>query len=411
MANEIVLASREQTAIDDVKRLVNIVAALRNDVFQKDIDFGAIPGTNDKPVLLLPGMEKLMRALHLRAEYELKTVIEDFDKPLFFYRYECRMIDYETGACVATAIGSANSNETKWSGRWVARHQVPANLDPAKLPTRGGTISEFDFAIGKAETSGKYGKPAEYWQQFKDAIANGTARKITKPTRTGTSDAWEIDATQYRIPNPDIFDQINTIDKIAQKRALSSAIKGAANVSMFFTVDLEDFVPYETAQRSVNVSTGEIIEGEAVEIREVTRPTPTQPARSATASSSTASGASVKKSALPPARVDVNENGEPVIVDDDPLVIFDQTIGAQDSDDKPTYAFDTNVLYQRAMAAKSAMTKKGIEWVKNMEHFNNLLASMSVNGELDGVESVDAALDAIEVHYRNKKTSTEQKTA
>jgi hypothetical protein len=41
-------------------------------------------------------------------------------------------------------------------------------------------------------------------------------------------------------PNPDIYDQINTIDKMAQKRALIAATLVATNASEFFTQDIED---------------------------------------------------------------------------------------------------------------------------------------------------------------------------
>jgi len=212
------LIKSEQIAIEDVKTLINIVAALRTDVFKDGVDYGVIPGTGDKPVLLLPGMEKLMRALRLRAEYVLKTSVEDFDKPLFFYRYECRLIDYETGACVATAIGSANSQESKW--RWRAQDRVCPNCHNAAI------------IKGKQEYGGG-------WLCFAKKGGCGAKFAENDPAITGQQVG--------RVENPDIFDQINTIDKIAQKRALGSAIKGAANVSMFFTVDLEDFQPFEIA--------------------------------------------------------------------------------------------------------------------------------------------------------------------
>lgn len=243
MTKALALSDHEQKAIESVKRLVNIVTALRSEEFQDGIDYGTIPGTNDKPVLLLPGMEKLMRALNLRPEYVLVSSREDFDTPLFFYRYECRLMDIESGQIVSTAIGSANSKEAKWAWRWVAEHDVPAHLDKSELVMRRSSIEEPAFAIDKAETTGKYGKPTEYWQRFRDAIEAGTAQQTKKQKRDGSyMDAWRIDSTVYRVPNPDIYDQLNTIDKIAQKRALSSAIKGAANVSMFFTVDVEDMV-------------------------------------------------------------------------------------------------------------------------------------------------------------------------
>ena len=240
-------------AVARVKALQNIVRALRADVLTEDHDYGVIPGTGDKPTLLLPGMEKFLQALRLRPEYHLLSSKEDFDKPLFHYRYECRLYEIDTGLCVSTAIGSANSMEKKWGWRWVSEHDILPSLDKATLVSRNNAISEFAFAIEKAETSGQYGKPAEYWQQFQNAIDNGTAKAIKKTTRSGKElDAYEIGGAQYRIPNYDIFDQTNTIDKIAQKRALGSAIKNAAGASEYFTVDLEDHVIYDLAPHHSN---------------------------------------------------------------------------------------------------------------------------------------------------------------
>src|SRR5205085_7043391 len=43
-----------------------------------------------------------------------------------------------------------------------------------------------------------------------------------------------------RVFNPDIADQVNTIQKMAQKRALVGAVLLAVNASEFFTQDIED---------------------------------------------------------------------------------------------------------------------------------------------------------------------------
>lgn len=259
-----------EAAVQSVKALAVVARELREHVFIKGQDYGEIPGTNDKPVLLLPGMEKLMRALGLRAEYIEREKIIDFDKPLFFFEYECRLYNIETGLLMSTAIGSANSMESKWAWRWVQAHQVPARLDIDQLERRGGRISEFAFAIDRAETSGKYGKPADYWQQFRDAIASGTATRIMKPTRNGQSEAWEIDMTLYRVPNPDVADQLNTICKIGQKRSLGSAIKGVANVSGMYTVDLEDMPEF-------NVQVAKPLPDDAVEGEYTEEPATTPP--------------------------------------------------------------------------------------------------------------------------------------
>lgn len=225
------IITQEQLAIEDVKRLANIVLGLRDQVFKKDLDYGVIPGTGNKPTLLLPGMEKLMRALHLRAEYVEKSRIEDFDNGRIYYRYECRLVDFETGQIVSTAIGSANSMESKW--RWRDQKR--------KCPVCGKEA----IIKGKEEYGGG-------WLCFKKQEGCGA-----KFMDGDTSIESQVVG---RIENPDIFDQMNTIDKIAQKRALGSAIKGAANVSEFFTVDLEDFQPYETRPRE------NIIEGTFTEV-------------------------------------------------------------------------------------------------------------------------------------------------
>jgi hypothetical protein len=104
------------------------------------------------------------------------------------------------------------------------------------------TLCEFEFAIERAETTGTYGKPAGHWQRFRDAIHNGTARSVEKPTRRGMSVAWEIDddTALYRVPNPDVADVVNTIQKMAQKRALVAATLIATSASEFYTQDVED---------------------------------------------------------------------------------------------------------------------------------------------------------------------------
>jgi len=73
------------------------------------------------------------------------------------------------------------------------------------------------------------------------AIADGTAVETERKTSTGKKlQAWMIPGILYRVPNENIFDQVNTIKKMAQKRALVAATLVAVNASEFFTQDLED---------------------------------------------------------------------------------------------------------------------------------------------------------------------------
>ncbi len=218
-------------ALDDVKRLANLVRALRDQVFTEGQDFGVIPGTGKanekpKPSLLLPGMEKLMRALNLRAVYVERHVVRDYDKPLFHYEYECQLVEIDTGRVVSTAVGLATSHESKW--RW---------RDAKRLCPKCGTAN-----INKSKYPPKKNPNAEPgW--YCHAKFGGCGAEFS------ADDPTIITQVTGRMENPDIFDQVNTIAKIAQKRALASAIKGAANVSEFFTVDVDDFEPYDVPPR------------------------------------------------------------------------------------------------------------------------------------------------------------------
>jgi hypothetical protein len=253
---EIVLASAHPVATKDsvslpamslevaLARRAAIVEFTRR-IMVRDQDFGEIPGTN-KPTLLKPGAEKLCNFFGLEPEFT--PVIEDIDwtgaqhrGEVFCYaRYRCRLL--REGRVVGVGEGSCNSWEAKYRYRWV--EQVPEHIDRSRLPKRGvrRTLCEFDFAIKRAETTGTYGKPAEHWQRFRDAIHTGTARSVEKFTRRGKSVAWEIDVDTalYRIPNPDVADAVNTVQKMAQKRALVAATLIATSASEFFTQDLED---------------------------------------------------------------------------------------------------------------------------------------------------------------------------
>jgi len=68
-----------------------------------------------------------------------------------------------------------------------------------------------------------------------------------------------------RVPNPDIADQVNTIQKMAQKRSLIAAVLIAVNASEFFTQDVEDFreaAPTTTTPAAPNAPAAQDAEAE-----------------------------------------------------------------------------------------------------------------------------------------------------
>lgn len=242
----IIPATLNARAVAELARTIQqSIIEIRKTVLHEGSDFGKIPGTN-KDVLLKPGAEKMSSAFKLYPVPKLLTCIEDWEKGFFFYRYQISMVHRETDEIWGTAIGSCNSREKKYAWRWVTESELPAGIDKDGLLKEDGvqTLTEFDFAVNKAETSGQYAKSAEHWKLFKDAIAAGKAKKIKKETKRGMSDAWEITTgvVRYRIPHPEICDLVNTIDKMAYKRAYVAAVLIATNASEFFTQDMEDFV-------------------------------------------------------------------------------------------------------------------------------------------------------------------------
>jgi hypothetical protein len=240
MTTTAIVPFNPQEAVQLAIAMKHVVMAVSSEVLVENVDFGKIPGT-DKNVLLKPGAERLCSAFKLSPHFEVVSQVEDFDKGFFFYRYSCALIHRETGEVYGRGIGSCNSQENKYGWRWVSA--PPSHLDASTLVTRAGALREPKFAIDKGETGGKYGKPAEYWQAFRDALANGTARRVDgQKTKDGRPlEVYEIGGLEYRVPNPDVFDLVNTIDKMAQKRALIAATLIATNASEFFTQDMEDF--------------------------------------------------------------------------------------------------------------------------------------------------------------------------
>lgn len=163
-------------------------------------DFGVIPGT-DKPSLLKPGAEKIIDALNLWPDYEPLTTVEDYEKPLFAYRYRCVLRSRGANDAIASGIGSCNSMESKY--RW-----------------RG--IPE--------------------WVVTSEEKARAVDTKTRKKRNGGTF-------LVYLLPNDDIFSQVNTLDKMAQKRSLIAAVLDLG-FSEQFTQDVEDYANGDEPQRA-----------------------------------------------------------------------------------------------------------------------------------------------------------------
>lgn len=188
-----------RTALAQAVGRYNLLVEFTKTVMKANKDFGIIPGT-DKPTLLKPGAEKLNSLFQYSPDYTSLTEQVDFDKGFFYLRYKCDLYD-ATGRKVGSGIGSCNSQEKKYRYRNV-----------------------FEWKATDEEKA--------------------TALRVE--TKEGKKGKYKV----YVIENPNPADLLNTIDKMAQKRALIAATLIACNASEFFTQDIEDM---------------DIIEGEYVE--------------------------------------------------------------------------------------------------------------------------------------------------
>jgi hypothetical protein len=207
-----------------------LMAEFIKQVMQSDRDYGIIPGT-EKPTLLKPGAEKLNSLFGLTPTFDLRdnyldvTGAQHDGEPFIYFQYKC--IIWSGDRKIAEGLGSCNSWEKKYRYR---------NAD-RKCPTCGKST----IIKGKAEYGGG-------WLCF--------ARKGGCGAKFSDTDPVITDQKLGQIKNPDISDLINTLDKMAQKRALVAATLIATNASDYFTQDLDDIDP----------GTGAVIEGKARDV-------------------------------------------------------------------------------------------------------------------------------------------------
>lgn len=183
----------------------------------EDEDYGVIPGTKRK-TLLKPGAEKLTDLFRCKPEFEIVTRIEDFDRPLFHYVFRCRIVSRETGQVVAEGFGSCSSHEKKY--RWKTGDRACPNCGQA-------TILRSKYPPRDNPTA----KPG--WYCFANKGGCGVNFAADDPAIVGQ--------TTGRVENPDAADFVNTILKMAKKRAHVDAAISLARCSDMFTQDAEDF--------------------------------------------------------------------------------------------------------------------------------------------------------------------------
>lgn len=224
--NEIIEYNAGSNASNYLSPVVNVQTALTryqdmkdfiDKVLNKDVDYGSIPGTSNKAVLLKPGAEKLAAFFGLTVTYDIIEKVADWTgkdhggEPFFYFFYKVKLL--RQGIVAGEGEGSCNSWETKYRYRKAERI----------CPECGAEA----IIKGKSEYGGG-------WICFAKKGGCGAKFKDGDP-------AIESQHTG-RVANPDVADIVNTIQKMAQKRALVAAVLNATNASDWFTQDMEDYI-------------------------------------------------------------------------------------------------------------------------------------------------------------------------
>lgn len=181
---------------------------------QENIDFGKVPGT-DKSTLFKAGAEKLNTFFGFIPRFEGISTVEDWTgaehggEPFFYYHEKCQLL--RDGVVMGEGDGSCNSWEKKYRYR-LAQRVCPNCGKPTIFKSRN---------------------PGEGYYCWTKKDGCGAKFEENAPSI--------VSQQAGQVPNSDIFDQVNTLLKMAQKRALVAATLIACNASEFFTQDIEDW--------------------------------------------------------------------------------------------------------------------------------------------------------------------------
>lgn len=145
-------------------------------------DFGVIPGTK-KRCLFKPGAEKFQKLFRLGCRFKLVDKEIDLAANFAMFTYKCEVFHLASGALIAECDASVNSQETKYKERTV-------------------------------------------WKTVKAKNGKEVRDQVVEPTP--------------------VTDILNTLQKMAQKRAMIGATITATGASEYFTQDMldpEDIAP------------------------------------------------------------------------------------------------------------------------------------------------------------------------
>lgn len=172
--------------IEEYKERDALLTAFVQELMIDDVDYASptAESGSSRKTLTKSGMEKLVTYFGLVPELTLSDRMEDWEQGIFYYRYRCDI--YRNGELLISGIeGSANTREKKYRYRVIADRFATEGQRQQAIRTEN-------------RTNGKY------------------------------TNLYHV------LPNEEPYDLVNTVQKMAQKRALIAAVTIAVNASRFF---------------------------------------------------------------------------------------------------------------------------------------------------------------------------------
>ena len=207
----------DEMSVEQLVERVRKVHSVQREVMKEGVHYGHTPGV-DKPSLFKPGAELLGMTFRLAPDFEISEQVREGDHLTVVVR--CKLYHAPTGTLLGSGMGSCSTRESKYAYRKAER----------TCPQCGQAC----IIKGKQEYGGGwlcFAKRGGCGAKFRDDDP-----KITQQV-TG------------RVENPDIYDQHNTVLKMAIKRAHVAAILFVTCASEIFTQDVEDMPFTEQAPR------------------------------------------------------------------------------------------------------------------------------------------------------------------
>lgn len=206
----------------EAKRRLQELQAFIKEVMVEGKDYGTIPGT-PKPSLYQPGAQKLAEIYGFAARFETVEAIKEWEHGFFAFDVRCILSSRRDGRPVGEGVGHCNSRESRYAWRWTKEADLPPGTDKAKLHKAQRDDWVFDNKLPPGTDKAKLPK--------EERISKRTGGKYT---------VFNVGTIAYRVPNPDIADLVNTLQKMACKRAYVMAVISVTRSSDIFTQDVED---------------------------------------------------------------------------------------------------------------------------------------------------------------------------